>query len=464
MSSPGTYIEDRVPYARRVFCNRNLRLDSIRFVGFDMDYTLALYHEAMEHLQAEMVLERLVEKHGYPRTVLACKYDPSFAIRGLSVDMCHGNVFKMDTHRFVGRVWHGDARLERERRRLTYTNRRVNPADPDIVMVDTLFSLPEISLYCQLVAWLDRLPEAEPKPTYERLWTDLRFAMDSLHRDGTLKAHIMADVPRFIRADPELPDTLHRFRSAGKRLFVMTNSEPLYTDAVMSHLLDRGHNGYAHWSDYFDFVICSARKPLFFSGDEPFVEHDLRCEPTGRTVTALTRGHIYNGGNLNLLNHLTGMIGDEVLYVGDHIYGDIVSSKRTTTWRTALVVQEMERELTLLQELGETVDMLDRLDQERNQLNLERAAKAIDGERDRALGERVRDITRQIAVLEAEVAEAFNPHWGTMFRDRSELSAFGAQVEDYACVYTSRVSNFRLYSPVWYFRSPRDRMAHELRR
>ena len=41
---------------------------------------------------------------------------------------------------------------------------------------------------------------------------------------------------------------------------------------------------------------------------------------------------------------------------------------------------------------------------------------------------------------------------------------FLSKLESFACVYTSRVSNFRLYSPVWYFRSPRDRMAHELRR
>src|SRR5690606_10695945 len=45
--------DERVPYNRRIFCNRNLRLDRIRFVGFDMDYTLAIYEEAMEHLQAE---------------------------------------------------------------------------------------------------------------------------------------------------------------------------------------------------------------------------------------------------------------------------------------------------------------------------------------------------------------------------------------------------------------------------
>jgi hypothetical protein len=49
-------------------------------------------------------------------------------------------------------------------------------------------------------------------------------------------------------------------------------------------------------------------------------------------------------------------------------------------------------------------------------------------------------------------------------KEENEESSFGSQVEDYACLYTSRVSNFLLYSPQQYFRSPRDEMAHELER
>jgi hypothetical protein len=37
--------------------------------------------------------------------------------------------------------------------------------------------------------------------------------------------------------------------------------------------------------------------------------------------------------------------GPQVLYVGDHIYGDILRSKKTLGWRTMLVVPELEAEL-----------------------------------------------------------------------------------------------------------------------
>ncbi len=459
------FVEAKVPYKRRIFCSRNLRLDSCKYVGFDMDYTLALYHEQMEHLQAEMVLEAMVNKLGYPRALLALRYDPQFAIRGLTVDKVHGNVFKMDAHRFVGKVWHGEGPLNRSLRKEIYSNRRVGPADPGLVMVDTLFSLPEISLYCQLVGAFDGgLGESCGRPSYVKLWDDLRRGMDSLHGDGTLKERIMSDLSKYVVRDPELPEALHRFRSSGKRLFVMTNSEPLYTMKVMSYLLDGAYPGYAKWNDYFDYVFTFAKKPRFFEWDEPFYDVDRDTGAVSeRPSTAIQKGGMYLGGNLRDFKAFTGMVGDEVLYVGDHIYGDILRSKRYAGWRTAMVIQEMERELSHIQNYADHIGHLQHLEEDRFKLNLQRAAKALDGERDEALLGSIRGLNKRIAGLEQQTAEAFNPYWGMLFRDRSELSAFGNQVESYACIYTSRVSNFRLYSPMWYFRSPRDRMAHELR-
>ncbi len=40
----------------------------------------------------------------------------------------------------------------------------------------------------------------------------------------------------------------------------------------------------------------------------------------------------------------------QVLYVGDHIYGDILRSKKTLGWRTMLVVPELATELDILQQ------------------------------------------------------------------------------------------------------------------
>jgi predicted HAD superfamily phosphohydrolase YqeG len=40
--------------------------------------------------------------------------------------------------------------------------------------------------------------------------------------------------------------------------------------------------------------------------------------------------------------------GTEVLYVGDHIYGDILTSKKEAGWRTMIILPELENELRIL--------------------------------------------------------------------------------------------------------------------
>ena len=80
--------------------------------------------------------------------------------------------------------------------------------------------------------------------------------------------------------------------------------------------------------------------------------------------------------------------------------------------------------------------------------------------------ERVRTVLRaldsEITTLEARVDLRFHPYWGSLLKEANESSSFGDQVEEYACLYTSKVSNFLAYSPLQHYRSPRDKMAHEV--
>ncbi len=68
----------------------------------------------------------------------------------------------------------------------------------------------------------------------------------------------------------------------------------------------------------------------------------------------------------------------------------------------------------------------------------------------------------EVESLEARVDRAYNSHWGSCLREGNENSRFGEQVNDYADLYTSRVSNFAPYSPLRYFRAPRRPMPHEI--
>ena len=58
----------------------------------------------------------------------------------------------------------------------------------------------------------------------------------------------------------------------------------------------------------------------------------------------------YQGGSYRHLHSMLGVSsGAQVLYVGDHIYGDILRSKKTLGWRTMLVVPELAHEMECLE-------------------------------------------------------------------------------------------------------------------
>lgn len=484
--------EADVPRRNRVFCNRNLRMDQIEMIGFDMDYTLALYHQdKLEELSIELTLGKLIQKWGYPPAIKTLTFDPLWAIRGLMVDRELGNVFKMDRHSYVGRCYHGYRRLTVEERRRAYGGERINLSSDRYEWIDTLFGLPEVVMYIAMVDWADRQGAAAGLPPYDRLFSDIRNAIDEAHRDDTLKSVIKANVTAYIVKDPLLPDTLHKLRSSGKKLFLLTNSLWDYTHAVMQYLLDGERRAYPSWRNYFDYIVVGGGKPGFFNDQRPFAMVDTTHNTLHPgEVRQLSRDKVYQGGNVMDFETMTHIRGDHVLYIGDHIYGDILRLRKNHMWRTALVLQELEREITVADRLEGQLRDLDLLDRRHRNLEseidfqsmrlkkiqrlleddgtspalrtrLEEAKRAT-----RAVLESWRDraglMNAEVDSLETKIDRTYNPHWGSCLREGNENSRFGEQVNDYADLYTARVSNVGHYSPLRYFRAPRRPMPHEI--
>jgi 5'-nucleotidase len=475
-----------VPFARQIFVNRNLRMDKIDLVGFDMDYTLAIYHlRQIEDLAFHMTLARMIEHRGYPEALRALAYDAEFVIRGVVVDKSAGNIFKMDRHNHCGRAYHGKRPLAYEEVKRLYREEKIHLSLPRFAWIDTLFALPEACLYAEII---DCLEGRGDQVDYAKLYEDIRESIDTVHRDGSLKAIVQEDLPRFLVKDLELGPALHKLRSGGKKLFLLTNSFADYTAAVMSYVLDGVLPEYPSWKNYFDVIMTGAMKPGWFSEKRPIVEVADGGAVLGE-ATALERGHIYQGGSLVEFERLGGIGGDRVLYVGDHIYGDILRSRKSSLWRTCMIVQELEPELAWLDKNGEAIDEMGRLEELRARMEDELGARKSalnaverrlerdprDGpERTRLEAERRdlkrdlerlrrahRDANARVEDLERQVELGFNRYWGLTFKEGNENSRFGEQIEDYACIYTSRVSNFVFYSPMQYLRSLRAAMPHE---
>lgn len=74
----------------------------------------------------------------------------------------------------------------------------------------------------------------------------------------------------------------------------------------------------------------------------------------------------------------------------------------------------------------------------------------------------MRRLDRKIAPLMESDGELFSKRWGFLSRaglwDKSHLMR---QIEKYADIYTSRVSNFLHYTPFMYFRAQEQSVAHD---
>ena len=466
------------PHERGVFCNRTLNLRSIGAIGYDMDYTLIHYDiDAWERRAYEHLRQKLADA-GWPVSELA--FDKDLSIRGLVIDTELGNVVKANRFGYVKRAFHGTTPLDFERQRATYARTVVDLAEPRWVFLNTLFSLSEACMYSQLVELLDQrlLPEVLGYPD---LYRRVKRALDATHMEGQLKAEIIANPDAFVHTDPELPLALLDQRAAGKKLMVVTNSEWGYTSAMMSWAFDRYLPGGMTWRELFDVVIVGAQKPEFFQRRSPLFEvvsDDGLLRPT---VHGLERGKAYQGGDAGLVERLLGLSGDEILYVGDHIYTDVHVSKSVRRWRTALILRELEDEMRATagaradeQRLSALMNDKERLEQQHCAARLALARlkaglgpkAAVD---DAELGRRIATLRAEITSLDETIAplargqsELVSARWGLMLWAGNDKSHLARQVERHADIYTSRVSNFLHTTPYAYFRSPRGSLPHDV--
>ncbi len=471
----------RVAPSGRVFVNRNLRLPSLGAIGFDLDYTLAHYAPIpVEKLAFEVTKKKLVELKGYSAEILDYEYDPRFVTRGLVIDKKRGNIIKMNYHSYVARAYHGRRVLHSDERKKQYRHRPIHLSNAMYASVDTLFHLPEVYLYLLLVEMEEKRPRKERR-RYTDLYADVRECIDEGHRDGTIKRVIEADPGEYVRQDPKLHATLEEFRRSGKKIFLLTNSEYYYTNVLLTHLLKP--NGRPSWQEYFDLIIVDAGKPGFFlNRGRPAPP---RLDLPGVATPA------YSGGDSDFLEDRLGFHSDRILYFGDHTYGDILRSKKSVGWRTAMVIEELDRELDAQAQIRPTLEKLAQLSAMRQRLEADRNALEREQRKLRLIVENLGDSDAQIVgkvrqklarvdtdlarldeelnaavrdsrELRKEADHAFNSNWGSIFREGNETSRFGHQVEDFACLYTSRVSNFLNYPSSQYFQAPVRLMPHEI--
>ena len=320
------------------------------------------------------------------------------------------------------------------------------------------------------------------------------------------------DPGAYIHRDDALIPMLQALRASGKKVFLLTNSLWDFTNVVMNYLVEglEGEAKTADWTELFDAVVTGSCKPGFFENERAAIfEVDvgtstLRNTDDGAPMASIGASaaastaddalrfndsgvKVYQGGSYKHLHSMLGVsTGNQVLYVGDHIYGDILRSKKTLGWRTMLVVPELAHEMECLERseaAGSTIrlrHLRQRRDQMADALQLAEWRQSQDGlsmasEEVHGSDTEEARATYETLLVKAEEAKqehrlemralhgSFHRVWGQMMKAGNQNSRFAHQLERYACLYTSHARNLVAYSPAKTYRGLSDSMPHDER-
>jgi hypothetical protein len=161
--------------------------------------------------------------------------------------------------------------------------------------------------------------------------------------------------------------------------------------------------------------------------------------------------------------------GDSILYVGDHLYADVLRSKRTLGWRSVFIMPELEDEirtfsetLPLRKRIAGLRGMRDELALQAEQIRRDKDPENHDVQQTlREMEEDDELIASSLSKMLLQWHAAFHPIWGAMFNAGYQDSRFAFYVENYACLYTSRASNLGLNSELKSFRTTMEMLPHD---
>ncbi|XP_049908887.1 5'-nucleotidase, cytosolic II, like 1 isoform X2 [Epinephelus moara] len=293
--------------------------------------------------------------------------------------------------------------------------------------------------------------------SYRSMFQDVRKAMDFIHDTGTLKGQTIKNLDKYVIKDPNLPILLDRIK-LGAKVFLATNSDYSYTEVIMKYLLENNHmpgSQKRSWRSYFDLIVVDTKKPLFFAEGTVLrqVDTDTGKLRIGTYTGDLQKGTVYSGGSSDIVSDLLEVKGKDILYVGDHIFGDILKSKKRQGWKTFLVVPELTKEVQLWEKKKNVFEELKRLD-----IFLAELYKHLDSDSQEC--PEICAVQSRMKVLTYRMDMSYG-QMGSLLRSGARQTLFASQLMRYADLYSSTCLNLLHYPFNYLFMAPPVLMPHE---
>ncbi|EJW82969.1 hypothetical protein WUBG_06119, partial [Wuchereria bancrofti] len=284
---------------KQVFANRSVYLQKIRYYGFDMDFTLAIYKSPeYDILLYSNIINRLILL-GYPEQLRCFPYEQDFVIRGLWFDRNFGNLLKVDGFGNILVGIHGYNYLRRSDIKKHYPNKFISLRHLENVLVmNSLFDIAHTYVLTTLIHYFDNHKDYERTSdgtgvrngdtiiSYKSLAEDVLSAVNYVHNDSSLKTDVLQNLDKYIIKDNRIKPLLQLINAHGGRTFLLTNSNYSYTNGILSYLIG------PDWTSYFDVSIVDAKKPLWFMKGTVFRQIDT---DTGAPKIGVHQGLLKKG-------------------------------------------------------------------------------------------------------------------------------------------------------------------------
>lgn len=342
-----------------------MKLTDYDCIGFDLDNTLLRYKLLeMVDLEYRVLSHFLITAKGYPGKYLERPMEDNidFLQKGLIIDFVRGNILKIAYDGYISKACHGTRQLTDTEIVDIYGKNRSwqvtsdfckdileawhGPLADDMRTLLDYFDMPASLVFARIVDTLDDANGNKPLEKYN-IWPDILdglgeiFTWEHFENDRSKYfASVKIEPGKYIhRSSEALKNWLTELRKH-KTVFLLTGSHVDFASFTSTYAFGKD------WRNFFDIVICFAKKPGFFTKDRPFLRsHDTEETTEEIDPSQLQLGEVYTQGNWNglmqCLAQKSKTTTPKVLYVGDNLIQDVYSPNEYSKADTIALAEEM---------------------------------------------------------------------------------------------------------------------------
>lgn len=341
-------------------------LDDYDCIGFDLDNTLAEYNvSALMELEYGVLAKFLIEQKGYDSELLSKPYKDGehFLQKGLFMDLKKGNIVKVGQDGKVLKCCHGTRQMSDDEVIKAYGSDKIwqdaksyiedplsawnTPLEKRIRSVMDSFDTPGILIFARIIDTIDKKAGKEVEE-YD-VWPDILEGLYAMYE----RSNFAKGTGGFFSNLIQNPDSYYKKCSEKtlawlkelrkiKFLVLITGSHIDFASFTASTCLG------PDWKDYFDAVICYARKPLFFITERPFLKLSGVTETVSVSLNEIENNFCLSQGNWKDLIKFVGMkrkVQDpKSLYIGDNLIQDIYTPVKYKCCDAVAVSSELNRD------------------------------------------------------------------------------------------------------------------------